>query len=300
MKPKIIKPMLCHDAAPDTVSSIPAFTDPDYIWEPKYDGARIIAYVNWDGDTTRLFSRSGKEKTMLFPDLNIHTKVPCVLDGEVVSNNFNSIQHRINRQSGVNMAARQFPAAYKVFDILQVELGQKQFCLYTAPLYKRKEALAEILIPESNVNLTEYTDKGLELFQRIEDSGGEGVIGKKINGMYLPNKREWLKVKTWQYGNFVVIGYTPGTGWRSSTFGSLVLAKHTPDKGLQYVGEVGTGFRETDIKSIMGMLLPASNPALQAPITGGATWVKPFTVLVRYLEYTNDGRLRFPSYKGVV
>jgi ATP-dependent DNA ligase len=291
-----IKPMLCQEA---TMASRP-FDDPDYIWEPKYDGARIIAYVNWDGGETKLFSRSGKEKTALFPDLKIRTKVPCILDGEIISNDFNGIQHRINRQSGVSSAAKQYPAIYKVFDVLQVELGQEQFCLYTAPLQKRKDALAELLIPDYNVHLTEYTEQGLELFERIEASGGEGVIGKKLNGMYLPNKREWLKVKTWQLDQFVVIGYTPGTGWRKSSFGALVLAKWTPEGQLKHVGEVGTGFTESDIRAICGLLIPTKIPALQVMIAGGAKWVMPFTIKVRYLEYTNDGRLRFPSFKGVV
>lgn len=284
-----IKPMLCQDAKE-------AFDSPDYIWETKYDGARIIARVNFDDEPTRLFGRSGAEKTRLFPELRIETKTPCILDGEVISgDSFNNIQHRINRQNGIGLASKSFPAVFKVFDIIQVELKDgQQFSLATAPLIQRKAALAEILVPTETVQLAEHTEKGVELFNKIEQAGGEGVIGKRKKGIYLENKREWLKVKTWRFGTFQVVGYTQGTGWRTSTFGALVLAD---EKGT-HVGEVGTGFNADDIRSLCAMFSPAPCPFPREPEP--ATWIKPFVVKIRYLEFTVDGKLRFPSFRGVI
>lgn len=285
-----IKPMLCQSVEE-------AFDSPDYIWETKFDGARIIAYVNWDGGPTRLFGRSGSEKTSLFPELRIETRAPCILDGEIISGaSFANIQHRINRQNGIGLAAKNFPAVYKVFDIVAAELVSGELIkLTTFPLIKRKVALSGIVMPTETVQLSEYTEDGVALYDEIEKAGGEGVIGKKKSSLYLENKRspEWVKVKTWQNGTFIAVGYTKGTGWRSSTFGALVLA----DEKGNFVGEVGTGFDAPDIRSLMTMFSPASCPFSREPEP--ATWIKPFAVKIRYLEYTNDGKLRFPSFKGV-
>ena len=275
----MIKPMLCK-TMPEAID------DPDYIWERKYDGARIIAA---DG---RLWGRSGREKTALFPELDIHTKLSAVLDGEVVSGEaFNGIQHRINRVNGIYSAAKDFPASFEVFDILEAD-GKN---LQNLPLLKRKELLEKILIPTDNVRLAPVVDTfGVKLFELARSEQWEGIIGKKKTGTYLQDKREWLKVKCWQLGKFLVVGYTEGTGWRASTFGALVLS----DLKGSYVGSVGTGFNDKEIAALYRMLVPGSCPFSREPEK--ATWVKPFAVKIQYLEFTNDQRLRFPSFKGVV
>jgi bifunctional non-homologous end joining protein LigD len=279
----MIKPMLCQPADK-------AFDSPDYIWETKYDGARIIAYVN--GAERKLQGRSGAIKTTLFPDLDIRTKVPAILDGEVISgNSFNDLQHRVNRLNGIASAAKAYPAKYVVFDVLEVNGINAR----GIPLIKRKEYLQTLLIETDTVSLAPFTDKGAELFEEIMASQGEGVIGKRKQGAYLEDKREWLKVKTWQEGTFLVVGYTKGTGWRATTFGALVLS----DTKGRYVGSVGTGFTDLVIANIYReWLVPAPCPFPREPEP--ATWVKPFAAKIQYLEFTNDGMLRFPSFKGVV
>lgn len=277
----MIKPMLCklQDSA---------FNSPDYIWEPKLDGARIIAVVK-DGKA-RLFARSGAEKTSLFPELEIVTKCDAVLDGEVVSGQFNDIQHRVNRINGMERVAREFPARYSVFDILEI-LGTSVRGL---GLTRRKEVLQSILTNTENVSLTPFTEDGKGLFDLIKGQQGEGVVGKTKEGLYHEGKRMWLKVKTWQQDTFMAVGYTDGTGWRSSSFGALVLASASG----AYVGSVGTGFTEQDLKDLMKLFSAVQCPWSREPEP--ATWIKPFPVKIKYLEFTNDGRLRFPAFKGVV
>lgn len=282
----MIKPALCK------LQDAP-FNSPDYWWEAKLDGARIIAVIQ--GGKAKLFGRSGSEKTRLFPELRFQTSADCVLDGEVLSGRcFNDMQHRVNRGSGIEQAAKEFPARYSVFDILQVG----DLSVAGSPLFKRKDILKSVVTETENVALTTYLQDGIALFDAMKTHQLEGVVGKSIHGTYRENKRDWLKVKCWQDGEFIAVGYTKGTGWRASTFGALVLS----DAAGRYVGQVGTGFSEDDVSrlyaSMKGSAGIAGCPWPREPEP--ATWVTPFPVKVRYLEKTSDGQLRFPSFKGAV
>lgn len=282
-----IKPMLCQDAPK-------AFDDPDYLWEIKFDGARILANVN--GQDYTLQARSGTDKTHLFPELEIKTVYPAVLDGELVccTGKFSDVLHRINRENNIGWATQNYPVFYKVFDILMAEYpGGGQVDLRSQPLFKRKEILQKILVPTTNVRLAEVFELGTLLFEHAQKHQLEGVIGKQKMSRYIEGQRGWLKVKVWQEDKFLAIGYTEGTGWRTSSFGALVLS----DLKGNYVGQVGTGFDDESIWSIQQMFQPA--PCALQSVPEKATWIKPFMVKVRFLEYTNDHILRFPSFKGV-
>ena len=292
MKP--IKPMLAEIT---TEPELKILTESKkYIFEPKLDGIRMIAEVK--DHKVRLYARSGTEKTHLFPDLDIQTTTDCVLDGEVVSGNgFNGIQHRANRIEGIAQAVKDHPARYSVFDILQFQ----DLSLMSHGLMDRKSILTNVLCPTENVSATKWVDDGVALFDLMKQNSLEGVVGKEKIGLYHENKREWKKVKCWQEGTFVAVGYTPGTGWRASTFGALVLA----DTNGNYVGEVGTGFTEGDIRKLFATF--KMNPV--SPNPGGKVWkmapkqttyIMSFPVKVKYLEFSNEGILRFPVFKGVV
>lgn len=288
----MIKPMLAQlEPKP--------FNDPRYLWETKYDGIRAIIAGGVTGKYT-IQARSGADKTLLFPELALKSKRACVLDGELVSitGRFNGIQHRANRINGIQQAIRNYPVRYEVFDIIEAD----GLNLKGLPLLKRKEILSEILIPSDNVELATYTEDGETLFEAMVTNGYEGVIGKLKAGTYQEGKRNWLKVKCNQMGEFVICGYTPGTGWRASTFGALVLGRQDNNK-LTYVGSVGTGFNDAEITDLYYLLLGSRVDRCPFPIPPPETavWVKPeIAIKVKFLEYTNDGRLRFPAYKGRV
>lgn len=283
----MIKPMLCKECSKP-------FDDLNYQWELKYDGIRALATVSDTGYS--LQARSGSDKTKLFPELCLKTKRSAILDGEIVASSqngkteFNSIQHRANRLNGIHLAADKFPATYWVFDVLEV-IGSN---LRHTPLAKRRELLDAVLIPSQNVKLAPIFDGGVALFEKAKAEHLEGIIGKSRLGSYQEGKREWLKIKVWQEDNFMVIGYTDGTGWRSTSFGALVLS----DMKGNYVGQVGTGFNDADISQLCQKFTPGVIPFAREPEL--ATWVKPFGVKVRFLEYTGDGVLRFPSFKGII
>ncbi len=309
MSPDKIKPMLAEGA------DAPTANNPDVIWEQKYDGARIIAFK--DGTSQYLQARSGSNKTETLPEIRVETKLPAILDGEVIGANGgtfqDTVQHRINKANNIEIAKKIFPLKYMVFDVLSID-GKNVEAL---PLITRKELLANLLIPTETVELAPFTEDALTLWQEMVAKGLEGMVGKKKQGKYLRDTRDWLKVKTWQrnYGlkstgeTFLVVGYTEGTGWRESTFGSMILARLESDGSSTYVGAVGTGVTSAtngssggntdDIRALMAMFVKVPFcPWPKEPEP--ATWVKPFAIKLQYLEYSNDGILRFPSFKGVV
>ncbi len=284
----MIKPMLCR-GHPE------AFNDPNYIWETKYDGNRMVAVGG--GLSYKLQARSGRDRTAQFPELKISTSQSVVLDGELVCYRdggredgiFNDIQHR-NRMNDISKAAELYPATFEVFDI--TEIGGVN--IERQPLRQRKSTLEAVLQPTESVRLGYSTKDGVSLFEKAKTLGLEGIVGKRLDGGYLQGKREWLKVKVWKYDTFLVVGYTAGTGWRAPTFGALILSNMAGD----YVGEVGTGFDNQQLEEICEKFQP--NPCPWPKPSVPAVWVKPFAARVRYLEYTNDGVLRFPSWKGKV
>jgi bifunctional non-homologous end joining protein LigD len=283
-----IKPMLCQTATE-------AYDAPNTLWERKYDGIRMVAIIDATGTT--LQARSGTIKTHLFPDVKIDIigNTPVILDGEFVSGDtFNGIQHRANRGSGIEQAAKDFPAVYQVFDILQA----KGMDLRNEPLSRRKDILNTLVIPSDRVVVAPVYSSGIQLLETAKEQAWEGVIGKSRSGVYREGSRDWLKVKIWREDKFLAVGYTAGTGWRQSTFGALVLSNFSG----RYVGQVGTGFTAETIRSLWAYL---SNPAytVTCPFPRSpepAVYVRPFPVKIRFMEISNDGMLRFPSFKGVL
>jgi bifunctional non-homologous end joining protein LigD len=283
------------------------WNSPEWIWETKYDGDRAIANTG----TGTIQSRSGKDKTANFPEIKPKTVKPAILDGEIVvyvngKSEFNAIQHR-GTSRDVAFRQSQYPAEYEVFDVMEIDgISVAQY-----PLSDRKKLLAAVLIPDATVHLAPFSQDGEALFATAVANGLEGVMGKNLNTRYMQDKREWVKVKRSQVDNLVVCGYTQGTGWRASTFGALVLGKFTQD-GLTFVGECGTGFNDRDIDEIYTQLRLTINnqcPFVPNPYTNGRqpTWVVPggveyteitgLMVVVKYLEYTNDGNYGFRHSK---
>ena len=119
--------------------------------------------------------------------------------------------------------------------------------------------------------------------------------------------RDWLKVKAFGRQEFVVAGYTRGEGARAGTFGSLVLAVNEGGE-LRYVGNVGTGFDQKEIKRLLALFKPLERPdtpfrtvpKMPRVRRGEVTWLEPVLVTeVAFSEWTHDGHVRQPSYKGL-
>ena len=293
----MIEPMLAETAKEP-------FNSERHLFEVKWDGVRCIALP--DG---RLQARSGADITHRFPEIRLAARNPAILDGELVCfegglPSFNLIQQRIHKTDrlAIKWASRAIPATYVAFDVLYVD-GES---VMEKPLMERKGILASLKGDSSFAIGDHILWNGIRFFDACAQKGLEGVMAKELSSPYLAGKRShyWLKVKAFKEDRFVICGLTQGENERANTFGSLILGKETQD-GLAYLGNVGSGFSEEMLASLLKLLdgLKGECPFAQVPKLDRQLkwWVKPFLCCeVRYLEYGADGKLRFPTFRRLV
>jgi bifunctional non-homologous end joining protein LigD len=273
-------------------------------YEVKFDGYRAIAYVR--GGECELVSRNGNKLTERFPsiakDIVKATKSPnAVLDGEVCR-----IDASTGRATFSELQQGTGALVYYAFDLLELD-GTP---LVGEPLEVRRATLRKLLDARTKtVSFSESFDDGDALFDVAKEQGLEGVIAKRAGSTYKQGSRtrDWLKVKTENVQEFVVAGYTRGAGRRAGTFGSLALAINEGGE-LRYVGNVGTGFDDAEIRRLLKLLKPlhrdhspfAVAPKMPRVRKGDVQWVDPQLVAqVRFGEWTHDGHLRHPAYLGI-
>ena len=273
-----------------------------WLYEVKWDGIRGIATV---GETTiSIHSRSGKsDLTARFPSVveELEDLPPCVLDGELVALNGDGDQSFQELQLGKGSTR------YIVFDLLELN-GTP---LVSLPLVGRQEALETVLAHARGdvISKSPVFEDGEKLLDHVEKRSMEGIVAKKAKSPYLEGRRDssWVKVKVRNEQEFIVIGYTPGEGSRSSTFGSLILAVNVMDEThggmpeLVYCGKVGTGFDQPLLEEVTELFIPSRMLDLEVPreVTREAIWVEPFVAQVAFQRWTEDGRLWHPSFLGI-
>jgi bifunctional non-homologous end joining protein LigD len=276
-----------------------------WVFEVKWDGYRAVADLA--GSQATLTSRNGNDLTARFQnvakELAKAVKTPdCVLDGEVCALD----EAGRSSFSAMQQGKAGTPIVYYVFDVLEVE-GEP---LVDLPLVERRKRLEQLLDRHNRtIRLSEAFDDGEALLAAAKQQQLEGVIAKRLDSRYLPGRRtrDWLKLKTHHEQELVVAGYTKGTGRRASSFGALVLGYYAGGE-LVYAGNVGTGFDGKEIEKLLERLRPlkrADPPFREVPKMpkvrkSDVIWVEPKLVAqVEFAEWTHDGRLRAPSYKGL-
>ena len=277
----------------------------DWLFEIKWDGYRIIATVS--GGDPELRSRKDQDYTKRFENVSKELvkalKTPdCVVDGEVCA---------LDEEGRPSFSAMQqgksgTPIVYYLFDLLEVE-GEP---IVDLPIEERRKRLEKLLDKRNKtVRFSESFDDGEALLAAANEQGLEGIMAKRLGTRYLPGKRsrDWLKIKGHGRQEFVVAGYTRGKGRRERTLGSLVLGMYEGDE-LVYVGNVGTGFNDREIDRLLKKLKPLERktppfkdvPKMPRVRKGDVIWVEPKLVAeVEFVEWTHDGRLRAPAYKGL-
>ena len=196
------------------------------------------------------------------------------------------------------------PVVLLLFDVLHV--GDRS--LLDEP-YSSRRALLEQLVeaaPSWQVPPA-FPGDGQAVLDATRAQGLEGVVAKRQDSRYEPGRRSdcWVKVKNVRRTSAVVVGWKPGTGGRTGRLGSLLLALPTEGDGWTYAGHVGTGFSEAVLADLGRRLAPLrrATPALDdvpREHARAAVWVEPELVVdCDYTEWTRDGRLRHPSYKGL-
>src|SRR5436190_5161258 len=276
-----------------------------WAFEVKWDGYRAIAYVR--GSETTLVSRNRNDLTSRFASVatavSRATKSPdCVLDGEVCALDENGKSSFSAMQQGKPGT----PFVYYAFDVLEID-GEP---LVDLPFVERRKRLEQLLDKRNRVvRLSESFDDGKALYAAAKQQQLEGIVAKRLDSRYVPGRRsrEWLKIKTHGEQEFVIAGFTKGTGRRASSFGSLVLGYYRGNE-LVYAGNVGTGFTAKEIDRLLDKLRPlrrSASPFREIPKMPkvrktDVVWVEPRLVCeVEFVEWTHDGRLRAPSYKGL-
>jgi bifunctional non-homologous end joining protein LigD len=275
----------------------------EWRFEVKWDGYRALAYVR--AGECELVSRNGNSLTERFSEVAKAVpralKTPtAVLDGEVCALDEEGRPSFSAMQQGTGQLV------FYVFDVLEVDGDPVVDCT----LEWRRARLAELLDARNRtVRISEAFEDGDALMEAARARGLEGVMAKQHGSKYCEGKRTryWLKIKAHDRQEFIIAGYTRGEGRRAESFGSLVLAVREGGD-LRYVGNVGTGFDVKEIERLLKLLRPLARktppfrvvPKMPRVRKGDVAWVEPKLVAeVEFSEWTHDGRVRQPSYKGL-
>jgi bifunctional non-homologous end joining protein LigD len=300
-----------HDPMPSFIEPMAAtltdgpFSDPNWLFEVKWDGYRVQAHVR-DGRVA-LYTRRGLDAATYFPELaGPATWVDAreaVLDGEVVAlgpggePDFGLLQAR---RSAGRRTAGEAPLVYVAFDLLYLD-GR---LLLDEPLEERKRLLRSVLVDGGAAQFSSHVlGDGEAFYEAVVARGLEGVMAKRRLSRYEAGRRSssWLKIKRRAEQEFVVGGWVPREN-SENDLGALMLGVF--DSGsLRPVGKAGTGFDTHERRRLLARMAPLErpdSPFRPVPRERGARWVEPSLVArLEFLEWTSDGQLRAPAYKGL-
>lgn len=280
----------------------PAFDDKNYIYELKLDGVRCLLYI--DKHTCELRNKRNLKLNSKFPelqDLYKQVKEPCILDGELYifkhgAPDFFQIQKRtiMSDPFKIRLHAKEYPACYTAFDILYY----KDSFLIQEPLMKRKKVLANVVKESPLLTISRYIEeRGIALFEVTKSKGLEGIVAKRKDSKYHCGKRtkDWIKCKNLLDDDFIVLGYI----MKEKGIVSLILAQYDEEKHLVYKGHVTMG---ASLPYLQSHSKKTDNVPLFTDLPSGnheAVWITPALVgTVKFMEYTANGGLRQPIFKG--
>ncbi len=280
----------------------------DWLWELKFDGYRLMARVDDDGEP-RLFTRNGHDWTSKLKSLAheiaaLKLSGGAWLDGEIVVlgpkgvPDFQALQNAFDN-------AKTDGIVYYLFDLpfhAREDLRQ-------LPLRERRARLRALLGKQSSQQRLRFSEDfpvtPADLLHSACELRMEGLIGKRADSHYVSRRSsDWIKLKCTQRQEFVIAGYTDPRGSRKG-FGALLLAVHDKAGELRYAGNVGTGFSESLLRSIaekLGKLAAARSPlnAEDTRAAGDVHWVRPKLVAeVSFSEWTKEGRVRHAVFHGL-
>lgn len=293
---------------------------PGWVYERKFDGVRLLAFVR-DGEV-RLRTRKHVPVDDAFPELTealrSSARSNLVVDGEVVAldgdaTSFSRLQGRL----GLGLTPRgrprpdpgrgphpgqgsRVPVHFYIFDLLSID-GHD---LRQLPLRARKQLLVGALDWEDPLRYSDHwTGKREELFQSACRSGWEGLIAKDPEALYRAGRsRRWRKLSCSRGQELVVGGFTEPASARSR-FGALLLGYYDDRGALRYAGKVGKGFDDAMLETLDELLRGLERedpPFIDPPADREAHWVEPHLVIqVSFTEWTDAGRLRQPRFDGL-
>ena len=317
--PSRLEPMLAKNGR------IPESDSGEWAYEIKWDGIRALGYA--DHGRWCMLSRRLEDVTARYPELapigEALADRAAILDGEVVALDeegrprFQLIQSRMGLSSPAAVKARaaEQPVDYVIFDLLHLD-GR---CVRDLPYVERRELLEELGLEGRRWRTPRYrSGGGASLLEAASLQGLEGIVAKRCDSPYRAGRRsgEWIKERVWRRQEFVIGGYIPGEGRRANRVGSLLVGYYDRraselGKGesqvLHFAGGVGSGLTEELIERLTRELGKGERPtspfdvgAPTGPKARTAVWCEPKLVCeVNWTEWTNDGTLRQPAFKGM-
>ena len=305
--PERVKPMLAR-------AGVLPRDDAGWSYEVKWDGVRAIAY--WQPSQLHFESRNLLDITERYPELARLGRAlgshRAVLDGEIVGfdeygrPSFGALAQRMHVSAA---AAKRFaasaPVTYAIFDLLWLD-GHS---LMERPYRERREALVALeLHGEHWMTPEPLRGRGADMLAASKRSGLEGIVAKRLDSRYRPGQRDarWIKIKNTARQELVIGGFTKGEGRRGGAIGALLVGVPEDRGALRFAGKVGTGFSDEELVRLGSLLRPLVRsdspfaPGGPLKLPRGVTFVEPQLVAeIEFREWTRDGALRAPSYKGL-
>ena len=287
-----------------------AFDDPDWMYERKLDGQRVLIYKQ--DNQLKLYSRNQKLLNDTFPELEkplqTFSEQSFVADGEIVTfegkvSSFARLQNRLqikDRQKALELSENISVYLY-LFDLIYYD----QYLLTALPLRSRKKLLKSLMDDEDYIRYTpHHNEKGKNYYQQACEKGWEGVIAKDAGAHYVHSRsKKWLKFKCAASQELVIGGFTEPQGSRIG-FGALHVGFYQ-DRKLRYAGKVGTGYDDAFLKEWrekLDKLEQEESPFVDFGNEPSEThhWVKPELVAeIGFNEWTSDHKLRHPRFLGM-
>jgi bifunctional non-homologous end joining protein LigD len=297
--PQFVKPMLAK------LSTLPT-DQADWAFEVKWDGIRAIARS--EPGRLKLLTRNEIDRTTRYPELGVLTEGlgshSAMLDGEIVTFDEQGRPSFQGLASHDEAGARL--ASYMVFDLLWLD-GQS---LLDLPYMQRRERLLALELDGDRVKVpAHFVGEGTALLAASKEQQLEGIVAKRLDSRYVPGSRrgEWLKIKNVSSQELVIGGWLPGQKSRAGRLGALLIGYYDTDEHgspvLRYAGRVGTGFTDRELERLGAMLharARKTSPFVGTQPPRDARFVRPDLVAeIEFREWTRDGSLRHPSYKGL-
>jgi bifunctional non-homologous end joining protein LigD len=289
--PDFIPPMLSMPGEP--------FDSQAHLFEIKWDGTRAMAFI--ENGAVRLMNRRKFDIGHRYPDLQILAAAPpgTVLDGEIVvfkdgKSDFQLLARRDQARAEfrIRQAAKALPATFVVFDQIYEDF-QPIINLTCAQRRERARNTVKMIANPQVIMSEGVVGDGIDYFQKCIDAGLEGVMAKRLDSLYLPDKRTdcWIKIKRQETSPCVVVGYLIND---QNQLRSLVIAAEK-DGILTHVGQVGSGLTGELCDTLLARLrtIARKEPVVSCSVKGH--WVEPqLYCLVRFMERTRDGHFRAP------
>jgi bifunctional non-homologous end joining protein LigD len=284
------------------------FSDPGWIYEPKLDGVRCLAFR--DRDRVRLLSRNEKSQNATYPELvdaiAAQKARDFVVDGEVVAfrggvTSFSRLQQRMKIADAGKARRSGVAVYYYLFDIVHLD-GRDTTRL---DLRDRKSLLERAIEFREPLRFSAHRNaEGEAYLSEACRKGWEGLIAKRADSIYVKGRsRDWLKLKCVARQEFVVGGWTDPQGERVG-LGALLVGVYD-DGDLRYAGKVGTGYDDETLRDLgrrLSSIERKTSPFVDSDgiPRKGVHWASPKLVAeVGFTEWTSDGKLRHPRFLGL-